>query len=153
MVYGCRIKSSKWRVAAAIGALLATALMTMPHAARAEGLFDFFFGGYQQRQSPPAGVNSYAEPPASIGRVAPQSPSGIESVRQGGEAIGRAVAFCVRLCDGQHFPLERLPNATPVETCRAMCPAAKTKVFFGGEIGGAAARDGQRYTDIDNAYL
>jgi hypothetical protein len=152
VVYECPIKSLKWRDAAAIGALLATALMTMPHAARAEGLFDFFFGGLQ-RQSAPAGVNSYAEPPASIGRVAPQSPSGIESVRQGGEAIGRAVAFCVRLCDGQHFPLERMTNATPVETCRAMCPAAKTKVFFGGAIGGAAARDGQRYTDTDNAYL
>src|ERR1700692_4227298 len=66
VVYGCRNKSLKWRIAAAIGALLATALMTMPHAAHAEGLFDFFFGGYQQRQSPPAGVNSYAEPPASI---------------------------------------------------------------------------------------
>jgi hypothetical protein len=153
VVYGCRINSPNWRLAAAIGALLATVLMTMPRPARAEGLFDFFFGGFRQRPSPPANVNSYAEPPASIGRVAPQSPSGTESVRQGGEGIGRAVAFCVRLCDGQHFPLEHLPNATPVETCRAMCPTAKTKVFFGGEIGGSVARDGQRYTDIDNAFL
>src|ERR1700687_3428532 len=93
VVYEYPVKSLKWRNIAMIGVLLATALMTMPHAARAEGLFDFFFGGFQ-RQSPPAGVNSYAEPPASIGRVAPQSPSGTENVRQGGEAIGRAVAFC-----------------------------------------------------------
>ena len=50
------------------------------------------------------------------------------------------MTYCVRLCDGQHFPLARLANATPVETCRAMCPASKTKVFFGSEIGGAVAQ-------------
>jgi hypothetical protein len=49
--------------------------------------------------------------------------------------------------------MEHITNATPVETCRAMCPASKTKVFFGGEIGGAVARDGQRYADADNAFL
>ena len=59
----------------------------------------------------------------------------------------------MRLCDGQHFPLERTLYATPVETCRAMCPASKTKVFFGGGIDHASARDGQRYTDLDSAYV
>jgi hypothetical protein len=80
-------------------------------------------------------------------------PLGAESVRQGGGSSGRAVSFCVRLCDGQHFPMEHMVNATPVETCRSMCPASKTKVFFGSEIGGATARDGQRYADIDNAFI
>ena len=59
----------------------------------------------------------------------------------------------MRLCDGKSFPLERYPNATPVETCQAMCPASKTKVFFGTEIDGAAARDGARYANLDNAFL
>jgi hypothetical protein len=134
-------------------ALTATVLVAVPASARAGGLFDFFFGGYQQRPLPPADVNSYAEPPAPIGRVAPVSPSGAESVRQGGGDTGHGVAFCVRLCDGQHFPIEHVTNATPVETCRAMCPASKTKVFFGSEIGGAAAKDGQRYADLDTAFI
>jgi hypothetical protein len=34
-----------------------------------------------------------------------------------------------------------------------MCPASKTKVFFGGTIDNAAARDGQRYGDIENAFV
>ena len=145
------IRPLSWQVSA-LAALLAAMLMALPRPAHAQGLFDFLFGGFQ-RQSPPANVNSYAEPPASIGRVAPATPSGTEDVRQGGSAIGRTVAFCVRLCDGQHFPLEHMTNATPIETCRAMCPASKTKVFLGGEIGGAVAKDGQRYADIDNAFV
>src|SRR5580692_1342720 len=146
-----RIKPHYWHVAA-LAALFAAMLVAMPRPARAEGLFDFLFGG-SQRQTAPANVNSYAEPPASIGRVAPASPTGSEDVRQGNGNIGRTVAFCVRLCDGRHFPLEHMTNVTPIETCRAMCPASKTKVFFGGEIGGAVAKDGQRYGDLDNAFV
>ena len=66
---------------------------------------------------------------------------------------GRFVGYCVRLCDGQHFPLDHNANATPVEICRSMCPTAKTKVFFGSEIDHAVARDGARYADLDNAYV
>ncbi|MGA2941934.1 MAG: DUF2865 domain-containing protein [Xanthobacteraceae bacterium] len=149
MVRSHRNILSNWREAAVASALVATALIAVPVTARAGGLFDLFFSGFQQR---PANVNSYAEPPAPIGRVAPVSPGGSESVNQGSDT-GHGVAFCVRLCDGQHFPLERASNSTPVETCRAMCPASKTKVFFGSEIGASRAGDGQRYTDIDNAFI
>ena len=34
-----------------------------------------------------------------------------------------------------------------------MCPASKTKVYFGTEIDGAVARDGTRYGGLDNAFL
>jgi hypothetical protein len=140
---------SNWREAAVAGALIATALIAAPMTAHAGGLFDLFFSGFQQRS---ANVNSYAEPPAPIGRVAPASPGGPESVRPG-NGTGHGVAFCVRLCDGRNFPMERVSNATPVEICSAMCPASKTKVFFGGEIGASRAGDGQRYADIDNAFI
>ena len=110
-------------------------------------LFDFLFGGFHDRPKPPPAARPYAEPMAPI---APPS-LGSESVRGGGG--GRSVAYCVRLCDGQHFPMEHITNATPVETCRAMCPASKTKVYFGNEIGGAMTRDGARYADLDNAFL
>jgi len=123
--------------AALIGALAAAAITGAP--ARA-GFLDFLFGGL--RPTPPSDANSYAEPAAPSQESLPSS---------GG--IGHAVAFCVRLCDGRHFPLEHLSNAAPAETCRAMCPASRTKVFFGGEIDHAVARDGARYADLDNAFV
>jgi hypothetical protein len=138
-----------WLAVIFFGALAALAFLSS--SARAEGLFDFLFGGPRQQQTEPLPPQpqSYAEPPA---RVAPV-PLGQENVHLGGGSTGRTVAYCVRLCDGQHFPLDHLANATPVETCRAMCPASKTKVFFGSEIGAAVARDGARYADLDTAYI
>ena len=116
--------------------------------AQAGGLFDFLFGG-QDRQPPPPRLQSYAEPSVPV----EPAPLGPQSVRQGSGDTGHVVAYCVRLCDGQHFPLEHMTNATPVETCRAMCPASKTKVFFGSEIGGAVAKDGAHYADLDTAFI
>ena len=132
------------------GAMAAT--LCAPSVAHAGGLFDLFFGGDRGPDRPPAPVKSYAEPSAPVA-PAPPAPLGPESVRQSAGSTGHEVAYCVRLCDGQHFPLEHMANATPVETCRAMCPASKTKVFFGSEIGGATAKDGARYADLDNAFI
>jgi len=142
-------KHSIWHAAVLAGALAAAAIPPGP--ARAGGLLDFLFGNSQDQEPPPQS-QSYAEPPPpALGRVAP-APLGPEHVRQGGGSSGRAVAYCVRLCDGQHFPLEHMANATPVETCRAMCPASKTKVFYGSEVGSSVAKDGARYADLDTAF-
>jgi len=122
----------------------------MPGAACAQGFFDFLFGGFQQR--PPQQESHPAPPAPGVGRVAP-APLGQESVNESGGSTGHAVGFCVRLCDGQHFPVEQIVNGTPAETCRAICPYSKTKVFFGSEIGAAVAQDGQRYTALDTAFL
>jgi hypothetical protein len=145
-----RYRNERWKWGAAIvaGALSAGLLLAMPGLARAEGFFDFLFGGSHDRWSPPR-ANAYAEPSAPVS----PPPLGPESVRGGGGGSGRAVSFCVRLCDGRSFPIEHIVNATPIETCRAMCPASKTKVFFGTDLGQAAARDGQRYGDLDSAFV
>ena len=123
--------------------------MTAPGAAQAQGFFDFLFGGPQQRPPPPP---NYPPPPPEIGRIAP-APLGQERVNENAGTTGHGVAFCVRLCDGQHFPLERMANATPAETCKAICPTSATKVYFGSEIDGAVAGDGARYADLNTAFL
>ena len=141
----------KWRAVVIAGALAAAASMTATDVARAQGLLDFLFGRQQPAQQP----DTPAHPPppaASLGRVAP-APLGRENINEGGGSTGHAVAFCVRLCDGQHFPLEQMVKGTPAETCRAVCPYSKTKVFFGGEIGAAVAQDGQHYTNLDTAFV
>jgi len=43
-------------------------------------------------------------------------------------------------------------NASPVQTCQAFCPASVTKVFYGSSIDSAAAGNGERYADSENAY-
>jgi Protein of unknown function (DUF2865) len=135
-----RSKAMRYRGIVFAGVLSAAALSTALDRAQAQGIFDFLFGGYQQQPSP-----QHAERRPSVVR-------GAERARQGAIGSGRAVAFCVRLCDGRQFPLERMANATPVETCHAMCPSSETKVFFGSEIGHAVAADGQRYTNLDTAF-
>jgi hypothetical protein len=137
-----------------LGAFCAASLAAMPAPARAAGFLDFLFGSSGDRPAappvpvPPAPVNSYAEPM----RVAPP-PLGAETVRAAGGGTGHIVAFCVRLCDGENFPLDHYPNATPIETCRALCPASKTAVYFGTAIDNAVARDGARYADLAHADL
>jgi hypothetical protein len=129
---------------------LATALAVAPYPAVAQGFFDFLFGG-QQQQAPPQ--NPELPPPSpGVGRVAP-APLGPERVNENAGSTGHAVAFCVRLCDGQHFPLEQMGATTPVETCRAICPNSQTKVFFGAEIDTARASDGTHYSDLKTAFL
>ena len=36
--------------------------------------------------------------------------------------------------------------------CQAFCPASATKVFFGSNIDGASAGNGERYADSENAF-
>ena len=134
-----------------LAALTGTFSLTPTGVARAQGFFDFLFGGSQQQQQPPPNPELPPPPPA-IGRVAP-APLGPEHVNEGASSTGHTVAFCVRLCDGQHFPLEQMAGVTPVETCHAICPSSQTKVFFGAEIASATARDGAHYSDLNTAFL
>ncbi len=156
MVIFCRGERLRWHGAALFGALAAVLIVGAPPPANA-GFFDLLFGGSQEQAAPPH-VTGYVQPAApsapSVRHVTayaePAAPS-VAPENRGG--TGRFVAFCVRLCDGQHFPLAHVANATPVDTCKAMCPASKTKVFFGSQIDQAVAKDGARYVNLDNAFV
>jgi hypothetical protein len=113
--------------------------------AAAEGLFDMFFNG-GQRPAAPQSASAYADPQnqaqAPVSRPVERAPR-VES--------GPAVSYCVRLCDGRFFPIQR-SAATPVEICNSFCPAARTKVFAGNSIERSVAHDGSRYTDLGTAF-
>jgi hypothetical protein len=106
--------------------------------ASAQGLFDFLFGAPRRAQPPSA--HSYADP------------NGTRSAERGAGA-GSGVAFCVRLCDGRYFPIQRASGVNPAQVCGSSCPAAHTKVFSGGAIDYATADDGSRYKDQPTAFV
>jgi hypothetical protein len=118
------------------------------------GFFDSLFGGGAQRAAP---AYAYSDPSADLAGRGERSP-GVErsapSIRtESSVSSGGGKAFCVRLCDGRYYPItSSSSNSTPVQMCSAMCPAAKTKVFRGGEIGSAADATGARYTKLDQAF-
>jgi hypothetical protein len=124
-----------------VAAAIVGPVALVPEASSAEGLFDFFFGGFQkqQRQASPQD-SSFADPNDPQSAPLPHA-----AVANSGPA------FCVRSCDGKYFPLVR-GAASPVQMCQAFCPASATKVFFGSSIDGAYAASGERYADSENAF-
>jgi hypothetical protein len=104
-------------------------------------------GGQQRHYTPQASAYSDPTVPMQAPRYgAPNTPS------IGGSA-GRSVAYCVRLCDGRYFPMQRHANATTIQLCNAFCPAAKTQVFSGSQIDQAVANNGTRYAKLENAFV
>jgi uncharacterized protein DUF2865 len=128
-------------------ALTAVALLALSGTgASAQGLFDMF---RPQRAEPPAQTLAYADPsPATPRAPASHATSHVAT------NSGRTVAYCVRLCDGRHFPIQVHGAANAVQLCNSFCPAAETKVFTGSnDISRAVAKDGTRYSMLENAFL
>ncbi len=88
-------------------------------------------------------VMAYGENPESRfpPRLAPQA--------RRTEYTGGA-AYCVRTCDGRYFPAPS--GDSQLEGCKNLCPATETKVFYGGSIDNASARDGKPYSALPNAF-
>jgi hypothetical protein len=119
------------------------ALPTAP--ASAQGLFDFF--NFNARR-PPASASAYNDPYPQFNPFGRQ----VEPERRAAPS-GGSVAYCVRLCDGRFFPIQRSSGADPTQACNSFCPATKTKVFSGSGIDHSVARDGSRYGDLENAFV
>jgi hypothetical protein len=115
-------------------------------AASSQDLLDALFGAFK-RPAPPAVA------PAATAYAPPALPPAAAVEKRAAETGGAWTAYCVRLCDGRFFPLQRSFAVSPAEQCRSLCPAAKTKVLGGGSIGSAAAADGVRYASLPNAFL
>jgi hypothetical protein len=120
----------------AVCVVLGTALPVS--SASAQGIFDFFFGGFRRQ---PSSASSYADP---------NSPFGGRQEERSESVSG--VAFCVRTCDGRYFPIQRASGASPAQVCSSFCPAARTKIYSGGAIEHASASDGSRYKDLPTAF-
>lgn len=121
--------------------ILAAALSAMAVQAQ-ESAHEIMMGGSAR---PPSAIPimAYGETPESRfpPRLAPQA--------RRTEYTGSA-AYCVRTCDGRYFPAPS--GDAQSEGCKSLCPATETKVFYGGSIDNASARDGKPYAALQNAF-
>jgi hypothetical protein len=123
--------------------LLAVAALVIPAtpASAQHSLFDTFFG---RRNSAPASASAFADP------FSQWNPFG--SRPQDAQRVETGTAYCVRLCDGRYFPIDRHGDATPAQACSSFCPASHTKIYSGGTIDQAVGPDGKPYRELSTAF-
>ncbi len=135
-------------VAVAIAGMAAIAAAP-PAAAESGGVFGAIFGIFgSQHDGRYAPVTAYAAPTAPP--VAPDKPIDLQAPAVSGNT------WCVRLCDGRYFPLSAPAVSSPAgaaKVCSALCPAARTAIYRGGDIDNAYGARGERYADLDNAFV
>lgn len=140
-------------------------MLSGPPAAAQGGFFGIFEnsarpgGGWfgRQRTYVPHQASPYTDPSQNgsdrYGAGFGHNSYGERTVSAPSSGGGRGVAYCVRLCDGRYFPIQRHANANPVQLCSSFCPATKTQVFNGSQIDHAISGNGARYADLDNAFV
>jgi hypothetical protein len=127
----------------AIGAAAVALSFALSAPAHAQNLLDTLFGTLKPRAfaaSVPA--TAQANPWQLLDN--PQTPREVHTT------------YCVRLCDGRHFPLPHKAGAlkmTTAQICSAMCPAAETRVYSGPIIDQAIAPNGEAYSALATAFL
>jgi hypothetical protein len=136
-------------VAAAIAGMAAIAAAP-PAAAEPRGVLGAILGilgGSHDGRYAPVAAYAPPSPPAST----PDRPIDLQA-----PAVSGGNTWCVRLCDGRYFPLSApavSSRAGPAKMCSALCPAAKTAIYSGGDIDSAYGARGERYADLDNAFV
>jgi hypothetical protein len=139
-------ESDRFRTSATlsgIGAAAISVCFTLSAPAHAQNLLDTLFGALKPR----AMATSL---PAATESDAWRALEALEKPR-----VPRTT-YCVRLCDGRHFPLPRktgAANMTNAQICSAMCPAAETRVYSGPIIDQAIAPNGEAYGALSTAFL
>ncbi|HLX15606.1 MAG TPA: DUF2865 domain-containing protein [Bradyrhizobium sp.] len=129
------------------GAAVVLAAAALAPAAHAEDFLSALFGAFggARRQAPMTPL-----PYASEGNTAvPEN-----AVPQAGAHgySGGSLAYCVRTCDGRHFPLSPADNQTRAASCNSFCPASETKVVYGSNIESAVTENGKPYSQLPNAF-
>jgi len=132
------------RMAALGVATLLCASAAVP-AAQAQDFFSALFGGMGRARG------HYVQLPFANDDGSMPTPRG-EQRRYGGGYSGGGQAFCVRTCDGRHFPVNASDNASRAASCESFCPASETKVFYGSSIDNAASENGKSYSELPNAF-
>jgi hypothetical protein len=144
-----RHNSNLLRQPMALFLLTLTTALAIPAPASAQSIFDLF--GFNRRSYTPPSGHSYADPQPQFNFFGSGNSQQPTPRRSAGPSGG--VVYCVRLCDGRYFPVQRHSGSNPAQVCNSFCPAAQTKIFSGGGgIEHAVANDGTRYANLPNAF-
>jgi Protein of unknown function (DUF2865) len=132
------------------GIVAMTFVLAAGSASAQNGIFDTILDLRPAPVAPPASspATAYADPfsawnPFGSRAAPPAAPL----------EMGTSAAYCVRLCDGRFFPIQRHDGVTPEQSCSSFCPASRTKIYDGSSIEQAVAPDGKRYADLGTAFL
>jgi hypothetical protein len=120
---------------------IAILALVMPiGSASAQNIFDSLFG----RRANPA-------PSATADPFSAWSPFGSRPAETPPTEMG-GVAYCVRLCDGRFFPIQRHGTQSPAQACNSFCPASQTKIYNGSSIDNSVGPDGRSYRELSTAF-
>lgn len=131
----------RWRVAGAALLLGAASLSSVP--AEAGDFFSNLFGAFGMR--PPVPRQPIMLPFGDDG----QQPT--EALRPR-VAYGGGQAWCVRTCDGRHFPITGNDAQSRAASCNSLCPASHTEIVYGNDIDHAETSAGKPYSELPNAF-
>jgi hypothetical protein len=123
------------------GGAAAMLCVSIASAAQAQDFFSNLFGGFGRSRAPVIRMPFGDDGGPFVQRG--------EGRRYGG---GGGQAFCVRTCDGRHFPVTGSDNQSRAASCSSLCPASETKVVYGSSIDDAAADNGKPYSELPNAF-
>jgi Protein of unknown function (DUF2865) len=130
----------RWQIAS-VALLLGAASLSAP--AQAGDFFSNLFGAFGMR--PPAHRQQMMLP---FGDDGPQ-PAQAQRPRM---AYGGGPAWCVRTCDGRHFPVAGSDAQSRAASCNSLCPASQTEIVYGNDIDHAVTSAGKPYSELPNAF-
>jgi len=138
------------------------AALSLRSIAQAQDFFGLFGGfGYRPRQpmtQPMTPFGYRPQPPmtpqpyGSEGQMGGPEGEVLVRPRPGYAYSGGSQAYCVRTCDGRHFPISSSGNQSKAASCSNLCPTAETRVVYGSSIDDAVTEGGKPYSELPNAY-
>ena len=143
----CRVRATVANAILLANIAVLVLLLAGGTASAQNGIFDTILGRRAAPTAPAAPpVSAYADPFSAWNLFGSPGPQPLQPL------MDTAVAYCVRLCDGRFFPVQRHEGAAPEQTCSSFCPATRTKIYSGASIDQAVAADGRRYADLSTAF-
>jgi hypothetical protein len=131
---------NRWQIAGA-ALLLGASFLSVP--AQAGDFFSNLFGAFDMRPPAPRQQMSL--------RFGDDGPQPTEAPRPR-VAYGGGQAWCVRTCDGRHFPVSGNDAQSRAASCNSLCPASQTEIVYGNDIDHAVTSAGKPYSELPNAF-